>query len=142
LKKSNSQAQTGLKNRQARGFTLLEVMIALFIVAVAMGGVIKVMGTAASNTSRLSNRTFAQWVALNQITKLQIENAWPKYGESKGKAKMANQEWRWVQKTIKTSDENVKRIELAVWNKNDSDSSSPYVTVVGFLGNPTPGKNL
>lgn len=125
-----------LKRKTNRGFTLLEVMIALFVIAVALGGVIKVMGNAAANTTRLSNKTFAQWVALNQIAKLQIGNQWPRFGSDKGEEEMANQEWRWLQKTIKTSDANVKRIELSVWNKNDDSSASPYVTIVGFLANP------
>ena len=118
------------------GFTLLEVMVALFIVAVALGGVIKVMGNAAQNTSRLTNKTFAQWVGVNKITELKIKQEWPKFGEAKGEDEMANQKWRWVQKTIKTSDENVKRIELSVWNSVDDSDQSPFVTVVGFLARP------
>ena len=129
-----------MKKKTNRGFTLLEVMIALFVIAVALGGVIKVMGNAALNSSRLSSKTFAQWVALNQIAKLQIGNQWPKIdSEVKGEEEMANQEWRWVQKTKKpdtTDGSNIRRIELSVWNKNDDSSSSPYVTVVGFLANP------
>ena len=49
---------------------------------------------------------------------------------------MADQEWRWVQKTVKTEDDNIKRIELSVWRKADGDVD-PYVTVVGFLANPS-----
>jgi len=120
-----------MKNKNA-GFTLLEVMVALFVVAIALGGAIKVMGNAAQNSSRLSNKTFAQWVALNQITKLKITKAWPKYDEMKGEAEMASRKWKWVQKTIKTEDENVKRIEVSVKLVNDSDSN-PFATVVGFL---------
>ena len=122
--------------RANKGFTLLEVMVALFIVAIALGGVIKVMGNAASNSSRLSSKTFAQWVGLNQLTKLRLSDKWPKLGEIKGNDEMADQEWRWVQKTVKTEDENVKRIELSVWRKTDVDVD-PYVTVVGFLANPS-----
>lgn len=122
--------------RANKGFTLLEVMVALFIVAIALGGVIKVMGNAASNSSRLSSKTFAQWVGLNQLTKLRLSDKWPKLGEIKGNDEMADQEWRWVQKTVKTEDENVKRIELSVWRKTDADVD-PYVTVVGFLANPS-----
>jgi len=122
-------------NRKTSGFTLLEVMVALFVVAIALGGAIKVMGNAAQNTSRLSNKTFAQWVALNQIAKLNIEKAWPKLGETKGDSKMASQEWVWVQKTIKTEDKRIKRVEISVSPVNDSDSN-PYATVVGFLAQP------
>lgn len=126
-----------LKKKTDTGFTLLEVMIALFIVAISLGGVMKVMGNAAINTSRLSNRTFAQWVALNQMTKLRIEKKWPSFGDAKGKEEMAEREWRWVQKTIKTDDEDVRRVEVSVWNESDSSSVEPFVTVVGFLANPS-----
>jgi len=128
-----------MMSKKQKGFTLLEVMIALFIVAVALGGVIKVMGNAAANSSRLTSRTFAQWVALNQIAKLQINKEWPSLGEKKGDDEMAGQKWKWVQKAVKTEDENIKRIEISVWNINDT-ASSPYVTTVGFLANPEVSK--
>jgi len=128
-----------MMSKKQKGFTLLEVMIALFIVAVALGGVIKVMGNAAANSSRLTSRTFAQWVALNQIAKLQINKEWPSLGEKKGNDEMAGQKWKWVQKAVKTEDENIKRIEISVWNINDT-ASSPYVTTVGFLANPEVSK--
>lgn len=123
-------------NKKDAGFTLLEVMIALFIVAIALGGVMKVMGNAAINSSRLNSRTFAQWVALNQITELHIMKQWPKLGEAKGDQEMAGQKWKWVQKTIKTEDKNIKRVELSVWNANDDSGEGSLVTVVGFLANP------
>ncbi len=117
------------------GFTLLEVMVALFIVAVALGGAIKVMGGAAQNSTRLTSKTFAQWVALNKLTELKIKGEWPKIGEDKGTEEMAGHEWSWVQVTIKTEDDNIKRIEMSVWNATDEDVD-PFVTVVGFLAKP------
>jgi general secretion pathway protein I len=115
--------------------TLLEVMVALFIVAVALGGAIKVMSGAAQNSSRLTSKTFANWVALNKLTDLKIKGEWPKVGEDKGTEEMAGQEWRWVQATIKTEDDNIKRIEMSVWSAIDEDVD-PFVTVVGFLAKP------
>lgn len=123
-----------MKNKNT-GFTLLEVMVALFIVAIALGGVIKVMGNAAQNSSRLTSKTFAQWVALNQVAKLRITKQWPKLGENKGKEEMAGREWEWVQTTIKTEDENIKRVEISVHLVDDSNSS-PFATVIGFLSRP------
>ena len=123
-----------IKNNN-KGFTLLEVMVALFIVAVAMGGAIKVMGNAAQNTSRLVDKTFANWVALNQISELRLKSDWPKVGEEKGEQEMSGRKWKWLQKTIKTDDENIKRVELSVWSETDNDVD-PYVTVVGFLAKP------
>jgi len=120
-------------NKQNTGFTLLEVMVALFVVAIALGGAIKVMGNTAQNTSRLSNKTFAQWVALNQIAKLKIKKAWPKLGETKGDSDMAGRKWVWVQKIIKTEDRRIKRVEVAVGLK---EGSNPSATIVGFLAQP------
>lgn len=122
-------------NKRHSGFTLLEVMVALFIIAIAMGGAIKVMGNAAQNTSHLTNKTFGQWVALNQMADLKIKKAWPKFGKTKGKQEMAGQKWVWQQETIKTADKNVKRIELSVWNEADTEGD-PSVTIVGFLAKP------
>jgi len=51
------------KNKQS-GFTLLEVMVALLVVAVSLGGAVKVIANAASNSTRMNNKTFANWVAL------------------------------------------------------------------------------
>ncbi len=123
-----------MKNNKA-GFTLLEVMVALFVVAIALGGVVKVMGNAAQNASRLGNRTFAQWVALNQIATLKITKEWPEFDEVKGDAEMASRKWVWVQKTIKTEDENIKRVEVSVRLSGDSDTN-PFATAVGFLAKP------
>lgn len=122
------------KNQQG-GFTLLEVMVALLIVAVALGGAVKVIANAANNSTRMNNKTFANWVALNQIAKLRISNEWPKFGEQKGDSEMAQRKWAWVQKSIKTDDDNIRRIEMSVWLEDDQ-KSSPFVTVVGFLPKP------
>lgn len=120
-------------SKKTKGFTLLEVMVALFVVAIALGGVIKVMGNAARNSSRLSDRTFAQWVALNELAELRIKKSWPKLGEVKGEQDMVDRKWNWVQKTIKTADAKVRRVELSVWVPEERTGSDPVVTVVGFL---------
>ncbi|MGK0270932.1 MAG: general secretion pathway protein I [Cocleimonas sp.] len=124
---------TSKKHQQ--GFTLLEVMVALLIVAVALGGAVKVIGNAAANSSRMNNKTFANWVALNQIAELRIGKEWPKFGEKKGDSEMAGRKWAWQQISIKTDDDNIRRIEVSVWSEDDK-KSSPFVTVVGFLPKP------
>lgn len=117
------------------GFTLLEVMVALLIVAVSLGGAVKVIGNAAANSSRMNNKTFANWVALNQMAKLRITKEWPKFGEVKGDDEMAGRKWVWSQESIKTDDDNIRRIELSVWSE-DEKKSAPFVTLVGFLPKP------
>ena len=88
-------------NKKNTGFTLLEVMVALFIVAVALGGAIKVIGNASQNAARLADRTFANWVALNQMAELRIKGEWPRVGETKGEQEMSGRTWSWLQKPSK-----------------------------------------
>lgn len=135
MNEMTKQAQEKIIKKKQSGFTLLEVMVALFIVAVALGGAVKVIGNAASNSTRMIDKTFANWVALNQIAKLRISNEWPKTGEQKGDSEMAGRKWAWVQESIKTDDDNIRRIEMSVWLEEDQ-KSSPFVTVVGFLPKP------
>ena len=134
MKKQTIQKQL-IHAKNQRGFTLLEVMVALLIVAVSLGGAVKVIGNAAANSSRMSDKTFANWVALNQIAELRIKKDWPKFGEIKESAEMGGREWAWVQESIKTDDDNIRRIEISVWSEDDK-KSAPFVTVVGFLPKP------
>jgi len=117
------------------GFTLIEVMIALFIVAIALGGAVKAMGNAANNSAALADKTFAQWVGLNQFARLKLSGQWPKPGEQKGDEEMAHRKWRWVQNIIPTEDKNVNRVEIFISDASHEDDGVS-AKVVGFLAKP------
>jgi len=68
--------------RQARGFTLIEVMVALAIVAITLGAGIKAAGALTGNTQRLADATAAQWCADNQLTGLRLSGLTPPIGDS------------------------------------------------------------
>jgi general secretion pathway protein I len=79
----------------AKGFTLMEVLIALLIVSLGMLAVIEAVSQAASNTGYLRDKTIAHWVAMNRITELRLQRQAPSVGETTGEVEMANQRWRW-----------------------------------------------
>ncbi|MEO6895764.1 MAG: type II secretion system minor pseudopilin GspI [Caldimonas sp.] len=68
--------------RAARGFTLIEVLVALTIVAVTLGAGIKAAGSLTDNTARLVDVTSAQWCADNELTALKLANQYPGIGDS------------------------------------------------------------
>ena len=120
----------------SKGFTLIEVMVALLIIAVSLSGAVKVMSNGAHNASLLSQKTFAQWVGLNQLTAVKLKGTWLKTGESKGTVDMAHQKWQWVQKVIKTEIDNVNRLEVSVYSMPRSRGDNPQAAVVGFFAKP------
>ena len=67
----------------ARGFTLIEVLVALAIVAVTLGAGIKAAGSLTDNTARLADVTAAQWCADNQLTGLKLARQFPDIGDSR-----------------------------------------------------------
>ena len=64
------------------GFTLIEVMVALAIVAITLGAGIKAAGALTNNTQRLADATAAQWCADNQLTGLRLSGLTPPIGDS------------------------------------------------------------
>ena len=65
-----------------RGFTLIEVLVALTIVAITLGAGIKAAGALTNNSQRLADFSAAQWCADNQLTALRLANSTPPIGDS------------------------------------------------------------
>jgi len=67
---------------RSRGFTLIEVLVALVIVAIALAAGIKAAGALANNAERLTQVSAAQWCAENQLTDLRLTQQFPDIGET------------------------------------------------------------
>ena len=112
-------------NHRARcqGFTLLEVLVALTIVALSLGALISTSGSQATSAAYLKQKTIAHWVAMNEITQLQIEKAWLSKGDSKGSTQMAGTEWFWTRTVKETEDDNSRQVELKIYLDKDREYS-------------------
>lgn len=116
-----------------RGFTLLEVLAALVIVALGMLGVIQAVSQTASNTSYLRDKTVAHWVAMNQLTEARLAAQQPKIGKTSDDVEMAGRTWRWTMEVTQTPLESMRRIEVRV-RPEDADEKYSMATVNGFYG--------
>ncbi|HSN18422.1 MAG TPA: type II secretion system minor pseudopilin GspI [Gammaproteobacteria bacterium] len=119
--------------RQA-GFTLMEVLVALAVLALGMLAVIGAGGTTARNTAYLRDDTFASWVGLNELTMLRVAQTWPSADTLDGDADMAGEKWHWKATMSKTSDPGLLRIDIDVSTPDKPDS--PVTRVTGFMGLP------
>jgi general secretion pathway protein I len=81
---------------RARGFTLLEVLVALVIVAFGMGAVMAALSSSADNIIALRDRTMAEWVAMNQIADARLALTAPQTGFSEGDVRsFGGSDWHW-----------------------------------------------
>jgi general secretion pathway protein I len=117
----------------ARGFTLIEVLAALVIVALGMLGVIEAVTQSARNGTYLREKTLAHWIALNVITEKRLQPEPPPVTESSGDVEFAGQSWRWRMQVTQTQVASLRRMDVSV-RPADAPDSSALATVTGFYG--------
>lgn len=120
--------------KRQRGFTLLEVLVALAVVAVAFAGIMRSIGQSADTSLYLRDKTLATWVAQNRLAEHHIKGDWPGTGTRTGTAELAGREWRWKEKVIATELNNqLRQVEIEVSIAKDDHV---LATLIGLLRNP------
>jgi general secretion pathway protein I len=116
--------------RAIRGFTLLEVLIALVIVTLAVSALLGTVTSSASNVIYLKEKTVAEWVALNRLTEIRISQQFPDKGRRTGNAEMAGMRWQWEEEVTELPVKGMFRIEIRARPTGDfvDDSRKPPTT--------------
>ncbi|WP_267873516.1 type II secretion system minor pseudopilin GspI [Ferrimonas sediminicola] len=112
-----------------RGFTLLEVMVALAVFALAAVAVVNSAGEQLSAVPILREKTFADYVAHNRLVDARLEQEFPDLGTGKrGRVELAGRQWYWRQEVVKTTDEEFRAIRVKVSLDEGFDSVISEVT--------------
>ena len=119
--------------RQHSGFTLIEVLVALFIVALGIGALLSTLTSAATTVDHLRDKSFAEWIALNQITQARLATSSTGTGTSSGEVEYAGNKWYWRQQIVDQGIAGILRIDVEV-SRNAAPESSALATAVGFMG--------
>ena len=106
---------------RALGFTLVEVLVALLILAIALAGAISTMSQQGNGADALKRKTLALWVAHNRLAEIQLQGEWPDLGKSSGEAEMAGVEWRWSAEVTRTEDDRLRRIDIEILDPDEPD---------------------
>jgi len=112
-----------------RGFTLIEVMLAMAVFAIAGVALLGVADNNYRHISHLEEKMFANWVASNQLVEVSLDKTWPPKNNRKGKVEMAGRTWYWQQKVIKTATKELRAVNMQVrLNEDDELVSASLMT--------------
>ena len=114
-----------------RGFTLVEVLIALAVVAIALVALVRAASVQVQSFDALRERTLAGWVAANVVTETRLATAFPAIGRSDGHAQFGGRDWRWQREVLATPDTEIRRIDVRVYL---GTSEQPSASLSGFAG--------
>jgi general secretion pathway protein I len=121
---------------RTRGFTLIEILVALAIVAVALAAGMRALAQSADSATALKARTLGLWVAQNRLAAAQVAAPWPATGEYRGNATQAGAQFLWREMVTTTPNPAFRKIEISVMEPDRPDYQ--IARLVGFLGNSQP----
>lgn len=126
---------------KTRGFTLIEIMVAMAIIAIALASLMKASGNHTHSAAYLKAKTLAHYVAMNEVTRLQLSKEWPDLGSSSKSTEMAGIEWYWTREVEKTGDEsgNIRGVKFTIYQ--DDKRTQNLAQVQAFISNPAIGLN-
>jgi general secretion pathway protein I len=123
-------------NSRAQGFTLLEVMVALAIFAIASGALVKNATQTVKQTNQIQERTLAYWIAENQLSEIRsqprTDESFPSPGSDRVNVVMADKDWELVVDYESTENPDVRRVSVSVYHPDNLDDY--IVELVGFVG--------
>jgi general secretion pathway protein I len=115
-----------------RGFTLLEVLIGLLVLALALVALSRTAANQVNAFGALRERTFAGWLAQDVLTETRLTTSFPDTGKTDGRRRFAGRDWRYDVVVQSTDVSTIRRIDVHVFDATDA---TPIATVVGFAGN-------
>jgi general secretion pathway protein I len=114
---------------KARGFTLIEVLVALAIVAVALATGVKAAGSLTRNAQRVADVSAAQWCADNQLANLKLARQFPGIGDSDFVCEQLGRNFKGQLRVRPTPNPNFRRVDAAVADED----AQPLLTLSTVL---------
>jgi general secretion pathway protein I len=119
---------------RARGFTLVEVLVALMVVALGLAALMVAVSSTARTSSILRDKTIAQWIALNRLAEVRLNLA--KFGQNSdtGEVDFSNRRWHYDTRYFDTSINSMKRVVVRVYAGDAKTKGNALSETIGFVG--------
>lgn len=125
-------------NRVMRGFTLIELMIAMAVFAIAGVAVMRATTEHIRAMGIVEEMTYAGYVAENQLqlARLDYSEKWPPQA-TEGEAEMGKTRWKWVLEVVETEDAEFRMLRLTV--RPQEEPERVVTTLQTFIGRQSAG---
>lgn len=114
-----------MSSKRHKGMTLLEVLVAMMILAVGCMAVIRTTGQQVRNLARLEDKMVAGWVADNQLAQLYLGDLTLSPLWLQGNSMMASRQWFWRCRSRQTTDSHLLAVDIEV--DSEPDFSQPVL---------------
>jgi len=120
--------------RSRRGFTLLEVLVALTVLAIALLAALRASSAGVQHTAEIRNRLLAGWVAQNRLAEHLARRDWLPVGVVRGEDSQGGVRFGWQEKVVATPNYQFRRIEIRVFAEQNPDHA--LASLSGFVVKP------
>jgi general secretion pathway protein I len=123
-----------MQPRRTRGFTLVEVLVALVVVALGLTALMVAVNGTARTSGFLRDKSLAQWIALNRLSEVRLNVT--KFGQNTdtGELDFGSRKWHYDTRYFDTSIASMKRVVVRVYLGDAKAKGNPLAQAVGFLG--------
>jgi general secretion pathway protein I len=115
-------------SRRPRGFTLLEVLVALVIVGTALGASLRAVGSLAANGSGLRTAMMATWSAENRLVQMRLSNSFPEIGKESYECPQGDLRLMCHEEVLASPNPRLRRVEVSVY-----DTANPERRIIKLV---------
>ena len=120
-------------NARRKGFTLVEVLVALAIVSIALLSALRAAGLGTNNVGELRSRLLAGWVAENLLAEHRARADWLPLGVQRGSSREGGLDFAWREEVIATPNAAFRRVDVRVFATAEESHSLAHLA--GFIVN-------